>query len=75
MASVLEKDLMVERVRSYALAHYDEDGWDFIVECYTDEDILDVIHATGARTATQAVQAVLGVVRLLAEQRWEVMRA
>ena len=28
---------MVAAVKAHALAHYNEDGWDSIVECYEDE--------------------------------------
>jgi hypothetical protein len=30
---------MVEAIKAHALAHYDDGGWDVIVECWDDEDI------------------------------------
>ena len=32
---------MAEFVKAYALEHYEE-GWDFIYECYDNEDIIDI---------------------------------
>jgi uncharacterized protein YcsI (UPF0317 family) len=32
-----------ERLRQHATVHYTEDGWDILVECWTDEYINDVI--------------------------------
>jgi hypothetical protein len=30
---------MVAAVRAHALAHYNEAGWDYVVECWSDADI------------------------------------
>jgi len=32
-------DAIVAAVKAYALSHYEKDGWDFIVECFTDDEI------------------------------------
>lgn len=32
-----------ERLREHALTHYNEDGWDILVECFTDEYINELI--------------------------------
>lgn len=56
---------MLYDVKAHALAHYGEDGWDYVVEAWTDEDILNVIAKAGATTdveAIAAVGAVLGAV-------------
>lgn len=34
---------LVTTIRSHALAHYYQDGWDTVVECYTDAEILEVV--------------------------------
>ena len=34
---------LVQAVKGYALAHYGQDGWDYIVECWTDEEIAEEI--------------------------------
>jgi len=33
---------LVDRIYAYAMANY-ENGWDFIVECYPDEDVLELL--------------------------------
>ena len=32
---------LINRIRQHALTHYEEDGWDILVECWTTTDILD----------------------------------
>ncbi len=32
-----------ERLRQHATVHYTEDGWDILVECWTDEYINEII--------------------------------
>ena len=34
---------MVEAVKRHALAHYEEDGWDTVVECWSEAEIADVV--------------------------------
>jgi len=34
---------LIEAVRKHALEHYNEDGWDFVVEAMDDEDLADYI--------------------------------
>ena len=33
-------DKIIKDLRSYALENYAKDGWDILVECYDDEDIM-----------------------------------
>lgn len=61
-----EKDL-VEGLRKHALAHYTECGWDFLVECWEDKYILEVIQ--GAKTLAQAITKARVACMLLDEQR------
>ena len=35
----MTKQELVEAVKAHALEHYQDGGWDVIVECYTDEEI------------------------------------
>lgn len=37
---------LITRIRDHATTHYNEDGWDILVECWTDNDILDTIGNT-----------------------------
>jgi len=34
---------LLARIREHALIHYNENGWDILVECWTDADILEHI--------------------------------
>lgn len=46
-------DEMVQGVKDHALAHYDEGGWDVIVECYDDEQIADLLTQTDYETTAR----------------------
>lgn len=35
----MSKAELVQQVKAYAKAHYHENGWDTVVECYTDEEL------------------------------------
>lgn len=34
---------LVKRIRQHALANYEKDGWDYLVECYSDDDIIQIV--------------------------------
>ena len=67
---------MVEAVRAHASAHYNVEGWDYVVECWSDDDIMKVLdtdlNGQRSRTLAQALAAVRQVVQLLDERRREV---
>lgn len=62
--------MLVAQVRAYAEKHYNEDGWDFLVECWEDEDIAEAIE--GATTVEAAIEECRATVSLLDERRQEV---
>lgn len=31
---------LVAKIREHALRNYNQDGWDYLVECYSDNDII-----------------------------------
>ena len=47
---------LIEAVKAYAITHYEQNGWDIVVECYSNEDILAVIG--NARTVAGAIRRV-----------------
>lgn len=63
------KDL-IAAVRAHALKHYEEDGWDYVEECFDDAQILEVI--TDALTPADAIEAVRKVVHILDDRRRDV---
>lgn len=49
---------MVKAVKAHALANYSKDGWDSIVEAYTDSELAEEITSLGATTEAEAIKAV-----------------
>ena len=66
----MDRAALVAAVRAHALKNYNTDGWDFLVECWEDEDILAEIG--DADTEETAIAACHETVSLLAERRDEV---
>ncbi len=60
---------LVEAVKTHALDHY-TDGWDEIVECFTDEEIAEAIGK--ARTVKGAIAKMAVIVKIRNERRREV---
>ena len=50
---------MVSAVKTYALAHYNEGGWDSIVECYEDAELAEEI-LRGKCSSTEEAIAYVG---------------
>ena len=65
-------EVMVAAVRDYAMQYYN-DGWDFVVECWTDADILAEIK--GAKSEKGAIRKVWHVVSEQIAHRKEVQAA
>lgn len=60
----------IKAIRAHAEANYNKDGWDFLVECWSDEDIAEA--AGSARTDKGAIAKVKAALAPLAERRDEV---
>jgi hypothetical protein len=50
------KSELVQMLKKYAFEHYEEDGFDVLVECYTDAEIEELI--AGARTINGCIKKV-----------------
>lgn len=48
---------LVDFIKAHAESNYEAGGWDVIVECYSDKDILDTLTEAGATTEEQALAA------------------
>jgi len=46
---------LVQAIKDHALAHYEDGGWDVVVECFDDAEIADTIGAAG--TVAEALVA------------------
>jgi hypothetical protein len=64
---------LINAVRDHALDNYTVDGWDYLVECWADGDILECLD--GAETVEQAIANVREALAPLAEMRDEVRSA
>lgn len=53
---------LIGAVREHALANYEQGGWDYVVECWSDADIAkEITGCTSAKVAIQKVGACVGV--------------
>lgn len=57
---------LVAAVRHHALANYSAGGWDYVVECWEDSDILEIIG--DAQTVDAAIDKVRRIVKIIAER-------
>lgn len=62
MAYPIPADDLVHLVKAHAYKNYSKDGWDFLVECSSDEEILAAIgKATTLRGAIAKVREEFGL--------------
>jgi len=62
---------MIAAVRHHAEKHYNEDGWDYIVECYEDDEIEKEIG--NASTNQEAIANVGRICKLCDDRRQDVI--
>jgi hypothetical protein len=60
-------DELVEAVKTYAREHYEDGGWDFVVEAYEDGEIAEAIK--GCRTAKGAIKRMAEIVGVYDDRR------
>ncbi len=63
---------LVHAVKQHGIVHYQEDGWDVVIECYTDAEILRIICEAGATTPEAAIAAVKAYVNPYYEYREDI---
>lgn len=61
---------LIDAVKQYAKAHYEEGGWDYVVETMEDEDIAEDI--AGARTPEEAIAKMKKIADMLGGHRDEI---
>ena len=64
---------LVAAVKEHANKFYKQNGWDFIVECWSDSEIAEAID--GCRSKRAAIAKVRETAKLLAERRTEINNA
>jgi hypothetical protein len=60
----------VTAIKAHALTHYEQDGWDYVVETYADAEILDVIK--NCRTIAGAIRTMRAHIKPRADYRAEI---
>lgn len=60
---------LVDFIKGYALAHYEDGGWDVVVECWDDAEIAEFLRENNAATPTEAVEAFDPIVGVWADRQ------
>jgi ribosomal protein L12E/L44/L45/RPP1/RPP2 len=63
----MSKETWIERIREHANIHYEENGWDILVETWMDEDIIEVIDE--CESYEEAVYALVDILSTINEYR------
>ena len=53
---------IIQGVKDHAMAHYEDGGWDVVVECYTDDEIVDYLERHATYPGCEPVTDVAGAV-------------
>lgn len=61
--------ILIERVKQHALDHYENGGWDVIVECWTDEELAQLLADYNATTFEAALNALGPIVDVWADRQ------
>ena len=64
---------LVEAVIQHAVDHYEIEGWDILVECWSDEEIWSWIE--GAASEKEAIRLAAQALKPLNDQRMEIINA
>jgi len=56
---------LVDAVREHARKNYEKGGWDFVVECYEDDDILETINEWCKRKPITEAAAIRGMAKVV----------
>jgi hypothetical protein len=59
-----------DAVKRFALANYEIDGWDYVIECYSDAEIFEIIR--NCRTENGAIRAMRAQIKPRADYRAEI---
>lgn len=65
-------DDLIKAVKEHAQANYEADGWDYLVECYEDKDIREMIEEAGATTAEEAIKVIGEVMKVKDDYRKDI---
>lgn len=66
----MDTNEIVKALRRYALEHYEEDGWDYVVEAYDDEELLEEIR--GATSLEEAIAMISPTLKVIDDHRRDI---
>jgi len=66
----MTKDELVKAVKAHAIDNYETGGWDYLVECYSDAEVAELIG--GARTVKGAIKKVAEVMGIKSDYREDI---
>lgn len=73
-AATPEQRALIAEVRTYAQAHYEQGGWDFVVECWDDHDIFPYLVEVDF-DLDRAIRAIGRSIGVIDEHRKEIQGA
>jgi len=65
-------DEMVTAVRSHAIENYNNDGWDYIIECYSSKELEEEILRLQAKNNDEAIRRIGLLVGILDDRRQDI---
>ncbi len=63
---------LVKAVKDHALANYETGGWDYVIECWDDAEILDELLSAEIETEEEAIKVIGDIVAVIDGERREV---
>jgi hypothetical protein len=63
---------LVNAVKRHALDHYNEHGWDIVVECFGTDELVQLLREAGVATVEEAIAEVETFAKLHDERRREI---
>ena len=66
---------LINAVFAHARQNYERDGWDMVLECYNDGDILELISDADAQDVPAAIAAVGKIAKAYNDHRNEIRNA
>jgi len=65
-------NVMVKAVLDHAADHYEEDGWDYVVECWTPAEVAEKLEHAGAQTPEEAIDVIHCEVKIRDDYRKDI---
>ena len=61
---------LVKAVQDHSALNYNKDGWDYVVECYEDDEIANEIR--GAKSTQEAIQKIGKILKVKDDYRKDI---